>query len=303
MSKSKPKKAKKNHTYLERKAIQEIQRKQEFAKGFMLGGAMMPIFEGDGSTHKTLLGEFVTHFDIYKIEKDEQGLAKKVTYHYPNEKVLESLFSIKHKWTLGYAVFCRDKTGKVYFVQKRYLVTSQFCEFDDIEAHLERMINAFNAANENYRLGIVYCFLPDNQQEVYELHFNAMVYVRDILGKMHTKYESENCKEISYYHAENMNDYLMWFYDQKNTPNNRVVPIEQTTSFYTPNVDKCSASLQQLHPLPDIIPSRYFKSGLQRISDTMFGPNINLTECFEVRNQIDFERYQVALKQYLKTTR
>lgn len=300
MSKPKSRKAKKPTSYSNRKAIQQIQKKQEFAKGFMLGGAMIPIFEGDGSTHQTMFSEFVSQLDIFKIENDEQGLARKVTYHYPNEKVLEALFSIKHKWTLGYAIVCRDKRGKVYFVQERYLVTNQFCEFNDIEAHLEKMITAFNAANEQYRLGIVYCFLPDNQQEIYQLHFNAITYVRNILGKMHTKYEYENTKEIHYYYAETMNDYLVWFYNQKATQNNRSVPIENTTSYYNPNVEKVSASLSQLHPIPDIIPIRYFKQGLQRASNIPFDSNVDLKECFEVNSQESFERYKIILKQYLK---
>lgn len=275
-----------------------IAQQQEFAKQFMIGGVMLPLFKGDGSTFESDLAQCVTIFDLYRNVTDEKGLDT-TSYIYPNENVIKALFTIRHKWTLGFAILCRDKTGKVYYVQQKYLVVDKQCNYEDIEEHLaEHTIKAFNAANDNYRLAICYGFIPDYDHAAIETHFNTMVYSRDILSNAHTRWERENAKTVPYYKAKTLVDFNYWFYHQKEVKPNAEFEVAKTRSFFVPEVDETqiSGNVTQLHPIPELIPEPYRKADLVVLSDKIgFASKmerIQKIEFIDVKTEQDFMHYR-----------
>lgn len=297
-------------SFKDKKRIKTIQRLQSIAKHYMFGGVALSMWEKDGSSRRIALEHIVTHLDIYKLTpKTIDGITlEDVDYVYPDDRVLEAFFKVRHKWTLGMAVLCRDKTGKVYFVQEKYLTVNEQCNYEDIEQHLNGYgFQAFKAANEQYRLALCYCFIPEQDHEVYETHFNALVYTRDILSKMHTKWEAENKEEFGWYNPSDKVDYNYWFYHQKDPKYapNKLISIKDTRSFnvedeYLAENQDVVGVLHHLHPLPFLIPERYHSKTLYKFSNALFSKGEKLKMYMEVDSEKTFEAYQKFRDEYLK---
>lgn len=255
--------SKKPNNFLNKKKIQRIQQMQELAKNYMIGGFALPLWKGNGKSREISIDYFAIHLDLYRLSKRNDSSLEDVTYHPIDLAVLEAMFSIRHKWTLGMGVLCRNKQGKVYFVQQQYLVVHTQCDWEQIQEHLqEHASKAFFNANPDYRLAVCYCYVPHHEHEINDVHFNAMTYVRNVLGKVCTRWESMNLQEVPYFKAETQSKYEDWFYHQKERGTNAVAKVRDMRSFYQLNEKGTEhynqkGQLAQLHPAEELVPERY----------------------------------------------
>lgn len=237
----------------------EIIKMQNLAKDFMIGGVLIPLFKGDGSTKEINLEQNICQYDLYKLKNDHTGI-ESAEYILPNQRVMQAMFAIRHKWSLSYAVLCRDKKGKVYYVQQRTLVVDRQCNYEELEQYLSKsMIDAFKAANPEYRLTFCYCYIPDGEHYANEFHFNAMIHARNVLSKLHSKWEYHNLKEIEWYNPDSLIDFNYWFFNQQMDVKKEYVPLIETSSLYVEELEEVEVygNISQLHPIMPIIPERY----------------------------------------------
>ena len=260
----------------------DIAKKQALARNFMIGGAIVPLYKGDGVTKELDLYNQICLCDLYRLEKSENDF-ERIKYTLPNKAIVDAMFSVRHKWTLNIAILCRDKKGKVYYVQQRSIVVEQQCNYKDLDRHFSQgVLEAWNSANEDYRLTVCYCYIPDYAHEADEFHFNAMVHTRDILSKLYTKWEYQNKKEIDWFCPNDLIDFNYWFFHQKdkNYQPNRKIKISDIKSLYTPESEEQDVSVYilQIPPRAYLLPKR-------------FQPEDGKDLFIRLENQVDIERY------------
>lgn len=296
--------------YQAKRRQQLIQKATAAAKKFAVGGTVYPLFKGDGSTKETSTKYIANHIDVFKIVEPENGVSSvlhdRLRYCYPNNQIAETIFGFKHKWAIHWAVLCRDKKGRFYYVQKGKKTVDTYIIFDDVTEQLmaENLANAFNKANEDYRLTFCYLLTPDSTLEMEDKDFNALVFTRNTHTKIHTKWEKENCEYFPVYEAQDQIEFDMWFKTQKTAKEMGFeiqVPVKETLSFHSAanETNNIQATICQLFQIPEIIPPRYRKDDLSTFGKIGEG-YISLKEnFFEITCEDDLEKYQEVKKKYM----
>ncbi len=290
--------------------IKKILQQQALAKNYMIGGVMTPIWKGDGSTKEINYDELVVHYDIYHVQKDNVHNVDDVKYTYPNDRILNAFFAIRHKWTLGFAVVCRDKTGKVYFVQEKVLMVDEQCHYNDIENHLcENILKAMHKANADYLLTACFCFIPSHQYELNLAHYLALIYQRDVLSKLSTAWEQENTETFKWFKPTSYLDFRLWFFSQKehsleNPTQVHEIQVKGTRSFHitddeTKKDENPEGKMYMLHPLPELIPTQHRNQQLLNLAKKIGDEHRKIDTYIEVDTEEKFKKYNEIVALYL----